>query len=92
MQEEIEVDFTKKEIANAKGFGGNIDDFYAIEAVDQAELCFFILQRDATYVKHGSTAYIQAKMLSMDDDDDDSNGKGIAKTVVTLYNISEKFK
>lgn len=44
--EEIEVDFKKKEISNAEGIGGNIDDFYAIEAVDQAELCYFILQED----------------------------------------------
>ena len=32
--EEIEVNFKKKEIRQAEGMGGNIEEFYAIEAVD----------------------------------------------------------
>ena len=56
--EEIEVNYKKREIKPAEGMGGNIEEFYAIEAVDQAELCFFVLQRDATYVKCGQDSYI----------------------------------
>ena len=43
INEEIEVNFKKKEIRQAEGMGGNIEEFYAIEAVDQAELCYFVL-------------------------------------------------
>ena len=34
INEEIEVNFKKKEIRQAEGMGGNIEEFYAIEAVD----------------------------------------------------------
>ena len=90
--EEIEVNYKKREIKPAEGMGGNIEEFYAIEAVDQAELCFFVLQRDVTYVKCGQDAYIQAKLQSIDDEDLNSNGKGIAQSSVTLYKVSEPLK
>lgn len=56
--EEIVVNFKDKEIKQAPGYPPHIESFYAIEAVDQAELCFFILQRDVTFVRTETSAYV----------------------------------
>ena len=86
--EEIEVDFRSKEILQAPGHEKRVN-FYARDAVDQAKLCFFILQPDATFVRVGDDSYVQAKLNSIGEEDVNSNGRGVAESVVVLYKVSE---
>ena len=55
--EDIVVDFKKKEIRSPEGQEPNVE-CYAIEAVDTAELMFFILQSDVSYLHYGQHACI----------------------------------
>ena len=82
------MDFRSKEILQAPGHEKNVN-FYARDAVDQAKLCFFILQPDATFVRDGDDAYVQAKLNSIGEEDANSNGQGVAESVVVLYKVSE---
>jgi hypothetical protein len=85
--EEIQVDFKRKEIIQARGHEPNVE-FYAIEAVDQAELIYFILKSDVSFLTVGLDAYVQAKLDAIGDEDANSNGLGICESSLILYKVS----
>ena len=59
----------------------------ATEAVDQAEIIFSILYRDAQFIYVGNQAWIQAKLKALAEEDNNNNGKGVSETMAVLYNI-----
>ena len=59
----------------------------ATEAVDQAEIIFSILYRDAQFFYVGNQAWIQAKLKALAEEDNNNNGKGVSETMAVLYNI-----
>lgn len=69
-------------------------EFYAVDAVDKAELCFFILQPDVSSVfsAQRSEIYVQAKLNAITEDDINSNGAGVAESTLVLYNVSEALR
>ena len=69
-----------------------IEEFSAIEAVDTAQLIFFILQPDVTAIEHNNDLKIQAKLKSIGEEDINSNGQGVTRSSLTLYNVSEYTK
>lgn len=88
--EKVEIDFEKRTIESREDENRDTE-MYAVEAVDQAELCFFILQGDVSFIKPEGArteAYVQAKLFAIDDDDINSNGLGVVETTVVLYDVS----
>ena len=85
----VSINFDKMIIENAGGVEKEIKEFYAIEAVDTAELKYFILQPDVTLIEHEGVWKVQAKLKSIEEEDMNSNGKGVTNTSLILYNISE---
>lgn len=63
----------------------------AQDAVDSANLIYFIKQPDVKFVRneHTNEAFVQAKLLAYDNADDDSNGTGVCDTQVILYNVNQ---
>ena len=64
VEKDIKVDYKTKKILNAT----EVDELEvaAIEAYDQAEIIFSILQQDATYVRIRGKSYVQAKIIALD--------------------------
>ena len=50
----IQIDFKEMEIKNSGGSEKTIKEFYAIDAVDTADIYFFILQKDVNFLTTGS--------------------------------------
>ena len=88
INEEIQVDFVKKEVVKMPGFEKNFK-LYAIGAVDQAMLCYFIPQVDVSFFTNNDDAFVQAKLTAIEEDDDNSNGKGVAYSSLVLYKVSD---
>lgn len=85
----VEIDFNKMTISSAEGTEKEIEEFYAIEAVDTAQLKYFILQPDVALIEHNNVTKVQAKLRSIIEEDINSNGKGVTETSLILYNVSE---
>ena len=47
------------------------------------------MQPDVTFVRVGEDSYVQAKLNSIGEEDVNSNGQGVAESVVVLYKVSE---
>ena len=91
-QHEVLIDFKQMQIENGLQRERLIDEFSAIEAVDTAQLIFFILQPDVTAIEHNNDLKIQAKLKSIGEEDINSNGQGVTRSSLTLYNVSEYTK
>ena len=70
----IKINFNDMTIENKEK---SIEEFYAIDAVDTAELKYFILQPDVALIEHDGSAKVQAKLKSLEEEDINSNGKGV---------------
>ena len=86
------IDFSKKEISNAPNEDPHIREFYADEAVEKADLMFFILKSDVGFVQNDFYSYVHAKLTAFGDDDVNSNGRGICEASLILYNVSSQIK
>ena len=51
MRARVQVDFEKKRIRFHERENEDLQEFYAVEAVDTAESIFQVLQSDATYMQ-----------------------------------------
>ena len=84
---DVKVDFNKKKIISADGNKDRLK-IEATEAVDTAELVFFILQPDTQFLRAQNDCYVLAKLVAIEEDED-SNGKGVVQSSVVLYKVSE---
>ena len=89
--EPVKVDFKKKKIISAFGDDENAIRIEATEAVDYADLAFFILQPDTQFLRTASDCFVQAKLLAIEMDAD-SNGDGVVTSSIVLYKVSETLK
>ena len=62
----------------------------ALEAVDTAELMFFIFNRGVNFFQAAGKSYVQSKLSATDEADEHSNGTGVVEASVTLYQVSQK--
>ena len=90
IQHEVVMDFNTMKIDNAPSQEKFIKEFYAVEAVDTAELTYFILQPDVSVVEHDQQLKIQAKLKSNADEDVIGNGQGVTRSSLILYNVSSE--
>ena len=88
----VKVDFIKKKIKLQDKDDESLKEFYAVDAVETAQLTFAVLQSDASYIEINGKSYVQAKLKAVDDDDPTSKGHGFAKSKLVLYNVSFKLK
>ena len=84
----IVVDYHQKKIRSPDG-GPDEVEISAIEAVDQAELIYAILQPDVVYLLVDGKAFVQAKLTAAEEDGD-ASGKGVTETSAVLYSVDGK--
>ena len=64
-------------------------EFYSIEHNDNAQLKYFIKEPDCIFVQKDKDAYIQAKLVGLEDEDKTGNGDGYVDSELNLYKVSE---
>ena len=62
---------------------------YKSEEYPKAKLKYFIKAQDTIFVRNGKKAYVQAKLLGIEDDDQTGNGMGYVESELFLYEVSE---
>ena len=65
-------------------------EFYSVEHLDNSQLKYFIKEGDCIFVRQNEDAYIQAKLVGIEDEDQTGNGDGYVDTELNLYKVSEK--
>ena len=69
--------------------GNNSVEFKSVEHNDNAQLKYFIKDPDCIFVRKNEDAYIQAKLVGIEDEDQIGNGDGYVDTKLSLYKVSE---
>ena len=65
-------------------------EFYSVEHLDNSQLKYFIKEGDCIFVRNKDDAYVQAKLVGIEDEDQTGNGDGFVDTELNLYLVSEK--
>ena len=64
-------------------------EFISVEHNDNSQLKYFIKDPDCMFVRKNEDAYIQAKLVGIEDEDQIGNGDGYVDTKLSLYKVSE---
>ena len=64
-------------------------EFISVEHNDNSQLKYFIKEPDCIFVRKSEDAYIQAKLVGIEDEDQIGNGDGYVDTKLSLYKVSE---
>ena len=63
--------------------------FISVEHLDSSQLKYFIKEQDTVFVRHGQEAYVQAKLVGIEDENQIGNGEGYVESEIFLYKVSE---
>ena len=64
-------------------------ELQTVEHNDNSQLKYFIKEPDCIFVRKKEDAYIQAKLVGIEDEDQTGNGDGYVDTELNLYRVSE---